>query len=119
MSLCADCFNAADHSGHDYNMFRSQAGGACDCGDLTVMNEKGFCPRHGPNRPLKKQEIPSELLLMPDIVLPKLLKSIILRIRRISRSLDDDYDSMDEYSHNFNQLIEVREILSLEFCKYK
>ena len=31
--------------GHDYNMFKSQAGGACDCGDSSVMRESGFCTR--------------------------------------------------------------------------
>ena len=42
MSLCADCFQAGNHVGHDYNMFRSQAGGACDCGDVNVMNAEGY-----------------------------------------------------------------------------
>ena len=42
MSLCADCFQAGNHTGHDYNMFRSQAGGACDCGDVNVMNTEGW-----------------------------------------------------------------------------
>jgi len=42
MSLCSDCFHAGDHSGHDFNMFRSGAGGACDCGDSTVMNPIGY-----------------------------------------------------------------------------
>ena len=41
MSLCADCFLAGDHEGHDFNMFKSQAGGACDCGDDTVMKKEG------------------------------------------------------------------------------
>ncbi|CAD5119934.1 DgyrCDS8513 [Dimorphilus gyrociliatus] len=104
MSLCADCFNAADHSGHDYNMFRSQAGGACDCGDGTVMHKKGFCPRHGPGRPSRCQQIPSDLLLLPRVVLPKLLQSIIIRIRQISATAGDEYESLDEFS---NRLIEI------------
>lgn len=41
MSLCAECFHQGEHAGHDYNMFRSQAGGACDCGDSNVMREAG------------------------------------------------------------------------------
>lgn len=41
MSLCADCFQAGNHEGHDFNMFRSQAGGACDCGDVSVMKKEG------------------------------------------------------------------------------
>lgn len=47
MSLCAECFNNADHEGHDYNRFFSQAGGACDCGNADVLREAGcvFCGR--------------------------------------------------------------------------
>ena len=41
MSICAECFHAGDHEGHDFNMFRSQAGGACDCGDPSVMRGQG------------------------------------------------------------------------------
>ena len=45
MSLCRDCFHSGNHiaEGHDYNMFKSQAGGACDCGDESVMRPSGFC----------------------------------------------------------------------------
>lgn len=41
MSICADCFHGGDHKGHDYNMFRSHSGGACDCGDENVMKKEG------------------------------------------------------------------------------
>ncbi|KAK3873893.1 hypothetical protein Pcinc_021134 [Petrolisthes cinctipes] len=34
MSLCAQCFQEGDHEGHDFNMFRSQAGGACELWQL-------------------------------------------------------------------------------------
>ena len=46
MSLCAECFEAGNHTGHDFNMFHSGAGGACDCGDSSVMDEKGICVHH-------------------------------------------------------------------------
>lgn len=42
MSICRDCFHRGDHSTHDFNMFLSQAGGACDCGDNSVMKEDGW-----------------------------------------------------------------------------
>ena len=42
MSICAECFKHGDHAGHDFNMFRSGAGGACDCGDECVMSPKGL-----------------------------------------------------------------------------
>lgn len=41
MSICADCFHSGNHEGHDFNMFKSQAGGACDCGDESVMSKEG------------------------------------------------------------------------------
>lgn len=41
MSLCTECFKKGNHYGHDFNMFLSQAGGACDCGDASVMKESG------------------------------------------------------------------------------
>lgn len=42
MSICRECFHRGDHSTHDFNMFLSQAGGACDCGDKSVMKEDGL-----------------------------------------------------------------------------
>lgn len=41
MSLCSKCFQEGNHEGHDYNMFRSKAGGACDCGDSNVLDPSG------------------------------------------------------------------------------
>ncbi|CAM2728621.1 unnamed protein product [Rotaria socialis] len=29
MSICAQCFQNGNHEGHNFNMFESQAGGAC------------------------------------------------------------------------------------------
>ncbi|XP_036400792.1 E3 ubiquitin-protein ligase ubr3 [Megalops cyprinoides] len=81
MSLCAECFNNGDHTGHDFNMFRSQAGGACDCGDSNVMRESGFCRRHrlktGENIP----SVPRDLLLMSEMVLPRFIVCIIQYLR--------------------------------------
>jgi E3 ubiquitin-protein ligase UBR3 len=59
MSLCADCFEGGNHEGHDFNMFRSGAGGACDCGDTNVMNKTGICESHCNYS--KKIEVPQEL----------------------------------------------------------
>lgn len=42
MSLCSSCFTAGNHAGHDFNKFKSLAGGACDCGDSSVMKESGL-----------------------------------------------------------------------------
>ncbi len=44
MSLCAECFNNGDHTGHDFNMFRSQAGGPVTAG--TGSDERERVSRH-------------------------------------------------------------------------
>ncbi|XP_034042644.1 E3 ubiquitin-protein ligase ubr3 isoform X3 [Thalassophryne amazonica] len=81
MSLCAECFNNGEHTGHDFNMFRSQAGGACDCGDSNVMRDAGFCHQHrlrmGENIP----SIPRDLLLMSEMVLPRFILCVIQYLR--------------------------------------
>ena len=46
--MCVACFRAGDHEGHDYIMYRSETGGACDCGDLESWARAGCCPAHAP-----------------------------------------------------------------------
>lgn len=84
MSLCADCFQAGNHEGHDYNMFRSQAGGACDCGDVNVMNAAGFCPRHGPENQQAAPNPPAELLAVSQAMMPRIFMRLIFYLREIS-----------------------------------
>ncbi|MGH0138473.1 UNVERIFIED_CONTAM: hypothetical protein FKN15_066666 [Acipenser sinensis] len=81
MSLCAECFNNGDHTGHDFNMFRSQAGGACDCGDSNVMRESGFCRRHRSKTGTNVPSVPRDLLLMSEVVLPRFIIYIIQYLR--------------------------------------
>uniref|UniRef100_A0A674B6J2 E3 ubiquitin-protein ligase n=1 Tax=Salmo trutta TaxID=8032 RepID=A0A674B6J2_SALTR len=81
MSLCAECFNNGDHTGHDFNMFRSQAGGACDCGDSNVMRETGFCNRHRLRTGENVPTVPRDLLLMSEMVLPRFIICIIQYLR--------------------------------------
>ncbi|XP_064647278.1 E3 ubiquitin-protein ligase ubr3-like [Lineus longissimus] len=85
MSLCSDCFQASDHRGHDYNMFRSQAGGACDCGDISVMNPAGFCSRHGPDRAQQRASTPPDLLVVAEIMMPKLIWRFVQYLRDNSK----------------------------------
>uniref|UniRef100_A0A8D0C5S4 E3 ubiquitin-protein ligase n=1 Tax=Salvator merianae TaxID=96440 RepID=A0A8D0C5S4_SALMN len=81
MSLCAECFHQGDHAGHDYNMFRSQAGGACDCGDGNVMREAGFCKRHRIKSSSEVPSVPKDLLIMSELVLPQFIFSLIQYLR--------------------------------------
>ncbi|XP_065665179.1 E3 ubiquitin-protein ligase UBR3 isoform X4 [Hydra vulgaris] len=79
MSLCADCFLAGNHEGHDFNIFKSQAGGACDCGDETVLKKEGFCPNHGKKSSLRS--IPDELVALANIVIPKMVKCLYKKVK--------------------------------------
>uniref|UniRef100_A0A8C5R974 E3 ubiquitin-protein ligase n=1 Tax=Leptobrachium leishanense TaxID=445787 RepID=A0A8C5R974_9ANUR len=80
MSLCEECFNQGEHAGHDFNMFRSQAGGACDCGDSNVMKESGFCKRHKMSRSFVPS-VPHDLLMMTDLVIPRFITYLIQYLR--------------------------------------
>lgn len=90
MSLCSDCFQRGNHEGHDFNMFRSQAGGACDCGDKSVMKESGFCSKHCPNAHLGKPAAPPDLLSVASLVMPRIILRLIQHLRDHSKppSLD-------------------------------
>jgi E3 ubiquitin-protein ligase UBR3 len=94
MSLCAECFQRGNHKGHDFNMFRSQAGGACDCGDTNVMKESGFCYLHGPHasgesdHSHEKPGAPPDLLCVANAMMPRLILRLIQHMRQNSVSLD-------------------------------
>lgn len=82
MSLCTECFQKGNHIGHDYNMFRSQAGGACDCGDPSVMKESGFCSSHQPGICDRKPKVPVEFVAVGKIILPRLLHRLVVQLRK-------------------------------------
>jgi hypothetical protein len=44
--VCLDCFDPAEHEGHDFRIYRSSSGGCCDCGDTASWRPSGFCRRH-------------------------------------------------------------------------
>ncbi|XP_071532346.1 E3 ubiquitin-protein ligase Ubr3 isoform X3 [Panulirus ornatus] len=99
MSLCAQCFQEGNHEGHDFNMFRSQAGGACDCGNAAVMKESGFCHRHGSQAQLNKPEVPPDLLAIADALMPRIFLRFIQHCREhSSEPLDQVLEAMEESS---------------------
>ncbi|XP_017880886.1 E3 ubiquitin-protein ligase Ubr3 isoform X2 [Ceratina calcarata] len=81
MSLCTECFKKGNHYGHDFNMFLSQAGGACDCGDASVMKESGFCDRHGPKAAVDKSAAPSDLMCVAEAMMPRIILRLIQYLR--------------------------------------
>ncbi|PIO68792.1 hypothetical protein TELCIR_09404 [Teladorsagia circumcincta] len=64
MSLCASCFQAANHEGHDFTRFFSREGGACDCGNSDVIRPMGCeCVNYG--GPMR--EAMAEILMDKDL----------------------------------------------------
>ncbi|GLV32959.1 Ubr3 ubiquitin ligase [Carabus blaptoides fortunei] len=84
MSLCTECFKKGNHYRHDFNMFLSQAGGACDCGDTSVMKETGFCDRHGPNKSVNKSAAPLDLMCVAEAMMPRIILRLIQHLRENS-----------------------------------
>ncbi|XP_025832184.1 E3 ubiquitin-protein ligase Ubr3 isoform X1 [Agrilus planipennis] len=91
MSLCTECFKKGNHQRHDFNMFLSQAGGACDCGDTSVMKETGFCDRHGPNKSKNKSPAPADLMCVAEAMMPRIILRLIQHLRENSGSSPDAY----------------------------
>eukprot|EP00916_Digyalum_oweni_P020274 GHVL01033806.1.p1 GENE.GHVL01033806.1~~GHVL01033806.1.p1 ORF type:complete len:1761 (-),score=202.61 GHVL01033806.1:3875-9157(-) len=44
--ICVACFNAGTHEGHDFQIYKSDLGGCCDCGDSGAWKPSGFCKNH-------------------------------------------------------------------------
>ncbi|VDN07190.1 unnamed protein product [Thelazia callipaeda] len=88
MSLCSSCFKHSNHEGHDFNRFFSHSGGACDCGNVDVLNESGFCFRHGPNA--RRPPVPSsDIVSLGEFIIPKLFVRLFLYFRGwVSQQLD-------------------------------
>ncbi|XP_052741571.1 E3 ubiquitin-protein ligase Ubr3 isoform X2 [Bicyclus anynana] len=88
MSICRECFHRGDHSTHDFNMFLSQAGGACDCGDNSVMREDGFCSNHG-NRFPRPGTAPAELMCVAEAMMPRLILRLLQHFRENSTGVSN------------------------------
>ncbi|XP_043254590.1 E3 ubiquitin-protein ligase Ubr3 [Colletes gigas] len=91
MSLCAECFKKGNHYRHDFNMFLSQSGGACDCGDTSVMKETGFCDRHSPKAAACKSAAPSDLLCVAEAMMPRIILRLIQHLRENCKAGRPDY----------------------------
>ncbi|XP_037934520.1 E3 ubiquitin-protein ligase Ubr3 [Teleopsis dalmanni] len=115
MSICRDCFKKGDHTNHDFNMFLSQAGGACDCGDTSVMKAEGFCCDHGINNRANKDPVPTNLLAVAEVIMPKLLFRLLQHFREHSDATSQTYNmaaySCDEFANMLIDLNNMGEIM--------
>jgi E3 ubiquitin-protein ligase UBR3 len=75
-------------------MFLSQAGGACDCGDTSVMKAEGFCSDHG-NDCADKRPVPPDLMCVAKAMMPRLLLRLLLHFR--------DHHSTRGSSYNYER----------------
>uniref|UniRef100_A0A5S6QS61 E3 ubiquitin-protein ligase n=1 Tax=Trichuris muris TaxID=70415 RepID=A0A5S6QS61_TRIMR len=89
MSLCSECFLSGCHEGHDFNMFRSRTGGACDCGDSSVIKPEGFCSRHGSQASCHTERVPPEVLLPAKYLVPQILQRLVLLFRELTFQIKD------------------------------
>jgi E3 ubiquitin-protein ligase UBR3 len=116
MSICRDCFKRGNHKNHDFNMFLSQAGGACDCGDTSVMKAEGFCSDHGIDNRANKGPVPTDLMCVAKATMPRLLLRLLLHFREHHSSRGHSYNyeraakDCDEYCSmlmDFNNMGEL------------
>lgn len=114
MSICAECFKNGDHQGHDYNMFRSGAGGACDCGDECVMSAKGFCKSHGCHN--KQEKVPPvELTKCCEVIISHLLYRIVQYYRE-HETKSREGNSGDELAKKTTEVLSSYINLLNELC---
>lgn len=119
MSICADCFRLGDHKGHDFNMFRSGAGGACDCGDECVMNPKGFCKSHGSNSSKSSSTSlpPDDLMICCEYLLPSLLYRLLQYFRNVFASNDFNLVSRTQTNLMLNDIQIYLDFIN-ELCSF-
>ncbi|KAL3995662.1 putative zinc finger in N-recognin (UBR box) family protein [Acanthocheilonema viteae] len=101
MSLCSSCFKNSNHEGHDFNRFFSQAGGACDCGNVDVLKESGFCFRHGPSA--RRPPVPSpNIVSLGEFIIPKLFVRLFLCFRGWTKQYNacKDGSSKESFSNH-------------------
>ncbi|KAJ7725312.1 hypothetical protein B0H16DRAFT_1384303 [Mycena metata] len=101
--LCARCFHATDHEGHNVSFFiAQQPGGCCDCGDEEAWRHPINCPFHPPApqvdppktyyRPIPDDIPPVANYANRATVAPELRESMA---RTIACALDFILDTLD------------------------
>ncbi|XP_065349343.1 E3 ubiquitin-protein ligase Ubr3 [Cloeon dipterum] len=112
MSLCEPCFRLGDHTNHDWNFFFSQAGGACDCGDVYVMKESGFCKDHGHHAGDKNgtKSVPKKLICVAEAIMPKLILWLI-QLLRLHNNTPDAKPAIDKFIEFLHELSSMGSVM--------
>jgi E3 ubiquitin-protein ligase UBR1 len=96
--LCARCFHATGHVGHNVSFFiAQQSGGCCDCGDDEAWRVQINCPFHPP------APNPED---MGDVSFPPTPKAIAKVIS------DDDVPAVKNFPYRVSVPPELREIMN-------
>lgn len=87
-------------------MFLSQAGGACDCGDISVMKAEGFCSDHGMTNHTNSNFVPKELMAVAEELMPSLLLRLLYHFRD-----EGDIRACDAYCNMLMELNNMGELM--------
>lgn len=113
MAICADCFKDGNHEGHDYNMFKSVSGGACDCGH-DIIEDTVHCSRHKRNAKALKEgeQIPENLMCVPRRAMPRVIHRLAIQLRRYGTELSHEVDLYIDFLNKIaNSCQAMRELI--------
>ena len=86
-AICHECFEKGPHRNHNFLMYRSVAGGCCDCGDPGAWKASGFCSSH-------KGPPASFHLPMPELELRGAFNCIYDVVSHVTAALSAHYDKL-------------------------
>lgn len=86
-AICHECFEKGPHRDHNFLMYRSVAGGCCDCGDPGAWKASGFCSSH-------KGPPASFSLPMPELEIRGAFNCIYDIVSNVTEALSAHYYSM-------------------------
>eukprot|EP00288_Rhodomonas_lens_P006471 CAMPEP_0177740014 /NCGR_PEP_ID=MMETSP0484_2-20121128/27340_1 /TAXON_ID=354590 /ORGANISM="Rhodomonas lens, Strain RHODO" /LENGTH=262 /DNA_ID=CAMNT_0019254129 /DNA_START=111 /DNA_END=895 /DNA_ORIENTATION=+ len=105
MSPCsAKCFEKGPHRNHNFLMYRSVAGGCCDCGDPGAWKPSGFCSDH---------KGPAEAFHLP-LPVPELLSAfttVQVLVGHVAGALAYHYESSERHADE-HLLADLPELVS-------
>jgi hypothetical protein len=88
-AICHECFEKGPHRNHNFLMYRSVAGGCCDCGDPGAWKPSGFCCDHkGPTTTFS--------LPLPDDELLSTFVAIYAVMEHVTLALKDFYQAVSQ-----------------------
>lgn len=95
-AICHECFEKGPHRDHNFLMYRSVAGGCCDCGDPGAWKASGFCTSHkGPpatfHLPMPELELRGAFNCIYD-VMSHVTEALSLHYYAVSASVDPNPD---------------------------